>query len=131
MLHFLFPQFAGSLQLAQGRFSDYLTGGFVMFVGVVYILVGRQMTNKLKQLRESVAESTLRAKFLEADKAGNGKLSTEDFAVLTESLNMGLTRPEREVAFLTMDKKDTGLITYADFQAWWLDSGDVGGGGVV
>jgi Ca2+-binding EF-hand superfamily protein len=107
---------------------DYLTGGFVMFVGVVYILVGRQMAKKMKQLRESLAwNSTIRAKFQEADIAGNGQLSIKDFAVLTESLNMGLTRPEREVAFLTMDKKDTGLITYDDFQAWWLDS-EVGSG---
>lgn len=112
---------AGSLQFAQGGWIDYLIGGFVMLVGVLYILVGRRTAGKLTQLRQALAEHTLRAKFSEADTEGDGKLSLDDFSVLTESLGMTLTRREREVAFLCMDQRDSGSISFADFKAWWSD----------
>lgn len=92
-----------------------------MLVGVMYIIVGYQTASKLTELRRSLAEQTLRSKFEESDKEGDGKLSPEDFKRLTESVGMNLSRREREVAFLCMDREDKGAITFTDFTTWWSD----------
>jgi Ca2+-binding EF-hand superfamily protein len=107
--------------IAQSGFWSFVIGGFVMLVGVVYIIVGHQTASKLTKLRNSLAEQTLRSKFEESDKEGDGKLSAEDFQRLTESLGMNLSRREREVAFLCMDREDKGAITFTDFTTWWKD----------
>jgi hypothetical protein len=34
---------------------------------------------------------------------------------------MNLSRREREVAFLCMDREGKGAITFTDFTTWWKD----------
>jgi hypothetical protein len=110
---------AGSLQLAQHSFVDHCVGGFVMIVGVLYIVVGHDTAQKLQKLRQSLSEQTLRSKFTEADTDGNGTLSLDNFKVLVDHLGIPLSRREREVAFLTMDLQDKGAVSFEEFQAWW------------
>jgi len=112
---------AGSLQLTQSHLTEKFVGCFVMVVGVLYVYVGQQTAAKLNKLRESLAEQTIRSKFQEADQDKDGTLSMSDFTVLTEALGLELSRREREVAFLCMDKNDTGKVPYSDFKAWWAD----------
>ena len=116
---------AGSLQLAQGgSLWSMGIGCFVMLVGVLYIIVGRVTARKLTLLRQSLSEQTLRSKFREADTDGNGSLSLDNFQVLCEQLGLNLSRREREVAFLCMDRNDVGTVSFEDLQAWWVDWDD-------
>lgn len=119
-----FYVFAGSLHFLQGSLGNFLVGGYVIFVGVMYMVVGRQTARKLTQLRKALAEHTLRAKFEQADKGGNGRLSIEELKHLTESLDMKLSHRECEAAFLCMDKRDAGYLTFEEFQNWWSDWGE-------
>lgn len=115
---------AGSLQLTQGSLIDVGIGAFVMFVGALYIVVGRQTAQKLRDLRQNLySEDTLRTKFREADTTGTGKLTMDQFRTLTASLGMNLHRREVEAAFLHLDRDDSGALSFEDFKNWWTNCG--------
>lgn len=118
---------AGTLQCAQMGVADLLVGAFMSFVGIVYIVVGKRASEKLRQLKKStVSEFTLRSEFHAADATGKGKLNSQGFKVLDQSLGLGLSKQEVEAAFLVMDKDNDGLITYEEFEAWWNSLDDTG-----
>jgi hypothetical protein len=111
---------AGTLQLAQGSFIDYGVGAFVMVVGTLYILVGRQTALKLKNLHASIySEDTLRAKFQEADTDSKGALTIVQLKTCLASLGVTLNTREAEAALDHMDKDVSGTLTYAEFRTWW------------
>jgi hypothetical protein len=113
---------AGTLQLAQGTFVDYGVGGFVMLVGVLYIVVGRQTAQKLRDLRKSIySEDTLRTKFREADTETKGALTIIQFKTLAASLGMDLNGREAEAAFEYLDKSHDGTLSYEEFKTWWSE----------
>lgn len=112
---------AGCLQLAQSKVSDVVVGGFVMCVGVLYILVGRATARNLAKLRSSLSSQTIKEKFDEADVDGTGELSRENFSTLCDQLDLHLNRRQAELAFLCMDKDDKGTVSFEEFQAWWAD----------
>lgn len=111
---------AGTLQLSQLGLFDCIGGGFMTFVGVVYIVVGTQAHNKMKALKNStISDTTLKTRFQQADSDNSGKLDSESFKNLILSLGLGLNRREVETAFLILDKDGDGLIGYDEFESWW------------
>ena len=115
---------AGTLHLVtQGSMSimDYIVGGMVTFVGVVYIVVGRMATQKLKSLRQSLhSDSQLKNKFQNADTTKKG-LTLDQFKLLTDQLGLDLNHREAEMIFVHLDKSADGLLTYQEFEGWWTD----------
>ena len=118
----IFYLFAGSLHLLlQGSILDYIVGGMVVLVGVVYIIVGKTATKKLKDLRKSLhSDSQIKNKFAAADTTKKG-LTLDQFKILTDQLGLDLNHREAEVIFLQLDKSADGLLTYQEFQGWWTD----------
>jgi len=112
---------AGSLQLAQYSIVDLAVGGFMCFVGAMYIIVGRQTAQKLAELRKSViSEDTLKMKFLEADIDRTGTLTQLQFTNMTRSIGIELNRRETESAFLQLGKSgENDQLTYDEFKKWW------------
>jgi COPI associated protein len=114
--------FAGTLHLLlQGSILDYIVGGMIVLVGVVYIIVGKMATKKLKDLRKSLhSDSQIKNKFTAADTTKKG-LTLDQFKTLTDQLGLDLNHREAEVIFLHLDKSADGLLTYPEFQGWWTD----------
>lgn len=111
---------AGTLQLSQLGLFDLIGGGFMTFVGVVYIVVGTKARAKLRELKDStIPESTLKARFHQATSKNTDKLDMPSFKTLVLTLGLHLNRRETETAFLIVDQDDDGLISYSEFQAWW------------
>lgn len=119
---------AGTLQLSQLGLFDLIGGGFMTFVGVVYIIVGTKAQSKLRELKNStIPESTLKAKFQQATSKNTDKLDLTSFKTLVLTLGLHLNRREAETAFLIVDQDDDGLISYTEFQAWWQALDEPGG----
>jgi hypothetical protein len=114
--------FAGSLHLLlDGSVLDYIVGGMIVLVGVVYIVVGKMATQKLKDLRKSLhSDAQIKNKFAAADTTKKG-LTLDQFKTLTDHLGLDLNHREAEVIFLHLDKSADGLLTYQEFQGWWTD----------
>jgi hypothetical protein len=109
---------AGTLQIAQGTLPDFGIGAFVMLVGVLSVVVGRQTAQKLRDLSESIySEDTLRTKFREADTETTGALTINQFKTLTASLGMDLNGREAEATFDYMAQD--GTLTFKQFRSWW------------
>ena len=113
----------GTLQLYQIDLLNLISGGYMCFVGVLYIVVGRRTANKLKTLKKYIySEHTLRAKYQEANIEGDG-LNLSQFRGLCFNLGLDLTRRETEAAFDYISTKSNGdKLSYEDFQAWWNES---------
>jgi len=111
---------AGNLQFAQGGLFNWIVGAYVMFVGVVYIAVGRSSAKKLSALKHNLfSEATIKAKFKKADTKGEGTINLEQFGTLCDSLDLDMTKREKEAIFFHLDTSDDDLLSLEEFQAWW------------
>jgi Ca2+-binding EF-hand superfamily protein len=98
-----------------------------MFVGILYICIGRQTSKKLAELKKSMySEATLRAEFREVDVENKGAITRAQFKNLLAALGIELNRRETETAFLDIDKNDNGMVTVEEFLAWWNGDDDAG-----
>lgn len=117
----------GTLQLSQIDLFNFVAGGYMCAVGILYIIVGKNTAIKLKAIRKSLnTEGTLRTKFQAADVEGDG-LDLKQFRFLCEDLGLDFTAREKEAAFGFIRKTgdDTnGKLSYEDFKGWWEDLGE-------
>ena len=96
-------------------------GCYMILVGIMYIVVGRNTAQKLSDLRKSlITEEELRRKFQEADVDQSGTITMGQFKNLTVNMGLDLGRREIEAAWMHLDKEDVGEITYEEFQSWWV-----------
>ena len=110
---------AGTLQISKLSLVDFAVGSFVCFVGIMYIVIGRQAAKKLANYRSSITPEQLQVAFAEADTDGVGSLTMVQFRQLTISLRLDLSKKEAEAAFLQIDNSLTGRLTYESVQMWW------------
>uniref|UniRef100_A0A6U3Z5V8 Calmodulin n=1 Tax=Ditylum brightwellii TaxID=49249 RepID=A0A6U3Z5V8_9STRA len=112
--------FAGSLQFSFMSFFNMISGGFMMFLGALSIMVGRSTARKLSAIFKSMPDETsLRSTFL-AHASGDGKLGLEEFRRLSDSIGLELKPNELVAAFSTIDKGNDETLSYDEFKIWWF-----------
>lgn len=110
----------GNLQLAQGSIFDLIVGLYVMFVGILYIFLGRSAAKKLSDMKHSIfSEASLKSKFKKADKDKSGFVTNEEFHQLIKGLDLDMTKREMEGIFFHLDSNEDGKLSYEEFAAWW------------
>mmetsp|Transcript_16761 Transcript_16761/g.38706 ORF Transcript_16761/g.38706 Transcript_16761/m.38706 type:complete len:284 (+) Transcript_16761:70-921(+) len=127
----------GTLQLTQIDLLNLIAGGYICFVGILYVVVGNSTAKKLRAIgvRKSMfTDETLRARFKAADIGGDG-LTLEQFRSLCDDLGLGLAGREVEAAFGCIMQTAAGnggngttdKLSYAAFKRWWdgLEGGDI------
>ena len=117
----LFYFFAGTLQFSQMRILDMASGSFMIFVGIISLVVGNRTAKKLTLLSESIAgdEEKLWDKFVQYDTDRDDYLEQQDFAELVHDIGLNLDNNEHIAAFATIDADDDGKISFADLKSWW------------
>ena len=117
----LFYFFAGTLQFSQMRILDMASGSFMIFVGIISLVVGNRTSKKLTLLSESIAgdEEKLWEKFEQYDTDRDDFLQQQDFAELVHDIGLNLDNNEHIAAFATIDADDDGKISFADLKSWW------------
>ena len=116
---------AGSLLVTGMQWMDYVVGGFMCLVGVLYVCVGRSTTNKLREMRQSeLSERSLHEKFHEVDPEQTGFIGLEQFRQLANSIGLDMNRRQSEAAFLHIEKVDNDQITFEEFFGWWTEWDD-------
>lgn len=116
----LFYFFAGALQFSQMRILDIASGGFMIFVGIVSLIVGNRTAKKLHKLSESISdEQNLLEKFTQFDLDKDDYLEQNDFAELVAEMGLDLDHNELVAAFSTIDADDDQKISFEDFKTWW------------
>jgi len=114
----------GTLQFVQGDLLDIAVGASVMFIGGLYIYSGQQAAEKLQDVRKNLfSEQTLRSKFQEADREGDGNLTKEEFQGLVSGLGVDLNRREIEAAYMHLSQA-SGSLTFDRFREWWAEGGE-------
>ena len=102
---------------------DLLVGGYMTLIGITYIIVGKQTSQKLSELRKSTySEEILRKKFLAADMNSCGSLSLNEFQTLmSQEFGINFSSRELEVSFNHMDgvHDRDGRVTLDEFLEWW------------
>ena len=116
---------AGSLQVSQRELLDLIVGGYVCFVGVLYVFVGRRAAKKLAAARRTACTAEqLQETFAKADLDGKGALTVHQFGEMTKLLGLDLNKREVEAAFIQLDYSQTGRLTYESIQMWWSEGAD-------
>ena len=115
---------AGTLQLTQLDFLNYITGVYMCFLGIMFIFIGQRTASKLRALKNSmISEHTLRDHFNEVSATSvDGGLDRIQFRVLTQNLGMDMTRRETEAAFYYIPKQDSEKLSFQEFVAWWRET---------
>lgn len=102
---------AGSLEVSQREFLDLIVGGYVCFVGILFIVIGRRAGKKLASVRRTACTAEqLQENFAKADLDGKGSLTVSQFGELTKSLGLDLNQREVEAAFMQLDYSQTGRL---------------------
>uniref|UniRef100_A0A7S4JLD3 EF-hand domain-containing protein n=1 Tax=Odontella aurita TaxID=265563 RepID=A0A7S4JLD3_9STRA len=108
------------LVFQQMNIVDLAVGGYMCFVGVLYIIIGRVTAKKLVALRKSMfTEEDLRQKFNAVDIGQTGSINFVEFKELMEGFGITLDKRESETAFIQLDKSGEGEITFEEFLLWW------------
>jgi len=120
----LFYFFAGTLQFSQMRILDMASGSFMIFVGIISLVVGNRTSKKLSKLSQSIAadEDKLYDKFVQYSQPNNhidDYLEQADFAELVHDIGLSLDNNEHIAAFATIDADDDGKISFDDLKSWW------------
>lgn len=123
----------GTLQLTQIDIFTLIVGGYMCFVGILYIVVGNTTAKKLRAIgvRKSLfSEEILRSKFRAADVGGDG-LTLVEFRDLCQDLDLDLAGREVEATFGTILQStsngtghghgsiDGDKLSYSSFKSWW------------
>uniref|UniRef100_A0A7S2MD96 Calmodulin n=1 Tax=Helicotheca tamesis TaxID=374047 RepID=A0A7S2MD96_9STRA len=112
--------FAGSLQFSVMSFFNMISGGFMMALGGLSIMVGRSTARKLSAIFKSMPDETsLRATFYTY--AGeDGMMGLEEFRKMSENAGFELQPNELVAAFSTIDKSQDERLSYDEFKVWWF-----------
>ena len=63
----------------------------------------------------------LRETFEYNDRDADGRIGLEEFVVMLDELEAGISEREARVGFDDIDTNDDGLIDFREFAAWWRE----------
>lgn len=111
---------AGVLNIAQMWLVTMISGAYMVFVGLIAIIVGVHASRKFAALRNSLAdESFLLLVFSNYDSDGDGYLAPNEFALLLSDLGMELDDRYTLKAFNVIDTDSDRRISFDEFNHWW------------
>ena len=118
--------FAGTLQATQGAILDVVVGLYMMAVGAIFIILGYMTAQKLKSIgKRSISADSLKSKFDAVDKEKKGEIDLDQFSTLVDDFDFKLSRREKEIAFISLDKSDRGTLSFDEFKAWFQNVEEV------
>jgi len=118
--------FAGTMNIAMYYNPyDYYTGGMLIALGLLNILMGAHAAFNLERLRLSLTDqSYLWSKFGKADSDSDNAIGIDDFSNLIWSLGLELDDSYTYRAFREIDHDSNGRISFKEFKLWWIASQD-------
>ena len=93
----------------------------MIFVGLVYVIVGRSTLKSLREAQKTVyTQSQLKSKFSKVNKNGSDSLDLVEFRdLVVNQLGLSLTARETEIAFMMVDKNADQRISFDEFKKFW------------
>lgn len=120
------------LNMSAQHFSTFSwgVGLYVLFLGIVAILVGWLTQRRLTKLRDALQDEDMVAnEFASADKNNNGSLDMEEFAELCQNIGVPMSKVQLMAVFDVIDTSDVGVrkntITQEEFTKWWSEWDDL------
>lgn len=112
--------FVGSLQFAPLDPISLLLGIYMMFIGVVCVMIGRKTASNLSKLRGALySEAKLQQSFNKFSR--NGIVGRADFQKLLKSFNVQMSKSEVDMAFDLIKTNESDEIDFPGFLSWWND----------
>lgn len=71
------------------------------------------------ELRHPARCRELKEEFVQADKDRDGRIDFEDFKLLMQGLEAGMSATELRIGFREIDTDADGLIDFREFSDWW------------
>lgn len=112
---------SGSLQLSHLDSMNFLSGAFLIGVGILFISVGMHSRKRLRKLKKVLKDSKkLKQQFHKYDKDGDGFLDLDEFGAFVANLTgEDMDEDELEGTFGYVDTSGKGYLTLEDLQAWF------------
>jgi Ca2+-binding EF-hand superfamily protein len=63
----------------------------------------------------------LRETFEYNDRDGDGKIGLDEFLLMLDELEAGMSAREARTGFEEIDRNDDGLVDFREFVAWWRE----------
>ena len=64
----------------------------------------------------------LREAFEYNDRDGDGKIELDEFVLMLEELEAGMSKRDARTGFNEIDSNDDGLVDFLEFVAWWREA---------
>jgi Ca2+-binding EF-hand superfamily protein len=75
-----------------------------------------------KPTSDSEPQDELRETFDYNDRDADGRIRLDEFILMLDELEAGMSDREARVGFSDIDTNDDGLIDFSEFAAWWRES---------
>lgn len=112
--------FAGTLQASQMNAIDIGSGGFMIFIGLLAIIVGKSTARRLNRLQNAIFDgSVIKRLFNQYDQDQDGHLTRKQFASFIRGIGLELGQNEFKNAFDEIDWDGDNKISYNEFRKWW------------
>jgi hypothetical protein len=118
--------FAGSMNITIFYYPyNYMTGGFLIALGLLNVFMGAHAAFNLERLRLSLTDNSyLWNQFMMADSDKDNLIGINDFSNLIWSLGLELDDSYTFRAFREIDSDRDGIINFYEFKQWWITSQD-------
>ena len=63
----------------------------------------------------------LREAFEYNDRDGDGRIEPDEFVLMLDELEAGMSEREARTGFEEIDSNDDGLVDFREFVAWWRE----------
>lgn len=112
---------SGSLQLSHLDSMNFLSGVFLICVGILFVFIGMNSRRRLKRLKAVLKdEKVLKRQFRRFDRDGDNFLDFDEFGDFVANLTgEDMDEDELEGAFGSIDSSGKGYITLEELQAWF------------
>ena len=112
---------SGSLQLSHLDSMNFLSGLFLIGVGMLFVVIGIYTRRRLKKLKGMLKdEKSLKRQFRRFDRDGDNFLDLDEFGAFCASLTgEDMDEDELEGTFGFIDTSGKGYITLEELEAWF------------
>ena len=115
----LFYAFSGCLQMCLLTKWNIAAGGFMLFIAIIIVCIGRRAQSKLgKFVRKVGNRNNLDKLFFANDRDRDGYLNPEELGALVAETNVQLTFDELVSVFCAIDNDFERLVSREDLASW-------------
>lgn len=114
----LFYIFLGTISFSQANIPSFIAGGYVVFIGIVWAIVGIFLEKRLEGVFRGFDDEEMLIQIYREHENAQGMLDEKGFLRIIQRMDPDLTKIEAYAAFLELSVNRDGHVEFEDWRRW-------------